>query len=147
MKEKPDVGKQKARPPRWRPSRVPKEHSLNRLLRRQKGMTRRKNQSGRLDSNQRPLEPHSSALAKLRHAPMSRTIATDRRTRSAFYEIPPLRQASFLGADGVIEIVTPNMETCRGREWFGVEGAPEEDESASEFCCRWLKISCRLFVK
>ena len=25
--------------------------------------------SGRLDSNQRPLEPHSSALAKLRHAP------------------------------------------------------------------------------
>src|SRR5262249_7742576 len=27
--------------------------------------------SGRLDSNQRPLEPHSSALPKLRHAPMS----------------------------------------------------------------------------
>src|SRR5438552_19128553 len=26
--------------------------------------------SGRLDSNQRPLEPHSSALAKLRHAPI-----------------------------------------------------------------------------
>jgi hypothetical protein len=26
--------------------------------------------SGRLDSNQRPPEPHSGALAKLRHAPM-----------------------------------------------------------------------------
>jgi hypothetical protein len=25
--------------------------------------------SGRLDSNQRPPEPHSGALAKLRHAP------------------------------------------------------------------------------
>jgi hypothetical protein len=27
-------------------------------------------QSGRLDSNQRPPEPHSGALAKLRHAPI-----------------------------------------------------------------------------
>jgi hypothetical protein len=32
--------------------------------------------SGRLDSNQRPPEPHSGALAKLRHAPIRGSLGT-----------------------------------------------------------------------
>ena len=41
--------------------------------------------SGRLDSNQRPPEPHSGALAKLRHAPIRGPLGT------ATYNVDVLR--------------------------------------------------------
>src|ERR1700722_11439603 len=49
-------------------------------------VTSRLAMSGRLDSNQRPPEPHSGALAKLRHAPL---LGNYRPSNKALQERPP----------------------------------------------------------
>ena len=64
--------------------------------------------SGRLDSNQRPPEPHSGALAKLRHAPILKNYS-----RSAFPLQEPL-PFLFASAKQAIVRIVPMSERFPG---------------------------------
>src|SRR5207248_7558361 len=80
--------------------------------------------SGRLDSNQRPPEPHSGALAKLRHAPMLRPHGGCRTTQNPAYRSSAdcASSAALAELDGCV--VPAAERITNGRRGAGLPPAP-----------------------